>query len=172
LALCAAGFAAPSASIEKVFVWPVECHVCDPGFQHWVIYPHGDVTVVYANGAKAQITHCGTCRAANVSPDHKTVGWLTGDAHVEGEHGETILLTTDLALYRGDSVFRVIHRDAFIHAWRFCSGGRQVAIASGPPRDIRFYTLYDVASGRLLASQQRWVEGEEITPPWAQGLAE
>ena len=166
---CLSAFAADQ-HIAKAFVWPVKCTVCDPGPQNWPIYAHGDVTVVTASGEKVQVTHDASCREVLVSPDHCIVGWLTGPAHAEGEHGETILFTTDLALYRAGAVFRSIHCDGFIHTWRFWNGSKQVAVASGPPRDIRMFTLYDVASGRVVASQERWVDGEEVTPVWATGL--
>ena len=166
---CLTAFAAEQ-HIAKAFVWPVKCAACDPGPQNWRIYPHGDVTIVTTSGEKILVTHDASCRGSLVSSDHTTVGWLTGPAHAGGEHGETILFTTDLVLYRGGAVLRSIHLDGFVHTWRFWNGSRQVAIASGPPRDIRTFTLYDVASGRVIASQQRWVDGEEVIPAWAQGL--
>lgn len=170
LACCAC--LAADQPIARVFVWPGHCTLCDPGAQNWPIPAHGDVFAVRADGTKTQITRDGLSREARLSPDHKTIGWLTG-AHEGGEHGETLLFSAYLVLYRGSDVIRMIHRGGHIHTWQFWHGGKQVAIASGPPRDIRVYSLYDVATGDLIATRNRFENGEEPTPPaWAKAFAD
>lgn len=148
----------------SVAIVPMTCTRCSPGPQDWETYPHGNVKVVTSNGGSILLTHDGQARLPALSPDGSLVGWVTG-SHGIAEHGETVLLSTDLVLWREEKKSR-IHRDGFIHRWSFCDGGAHVALATGPVRDVRFYSLYDARSGKLLESHD-WSDYEgKQKPAW------
>lgn len=151
---------AASARFTRVAIVERHCDKCDRGFQDWDVYPHGDVRVDHpvivsnrnAPGSSAAasdlLTSGGQARLPAIGPDRATIGWVTG-AHGRAEHGETVLLSTDLVLWRNGEVVR-IHRDGFIHRWTFCNKGLHVFLETGPVRDVRYYSLYEAATGKLL----------------------
>jgi hypothetical protein len=155
--------APPPITHAKIVTRP--CAKCSPGPQEWDVYPHGDVQL---NDGRF-LTTDGQAREASVSPDHATVGWVTG-AHGVADHGETVLLSTDLNLWHAGNVTR-IHRDAFIHDWLFVNHGKQVALATGPVRDARLYCLYDVATAALVESGPiDDYEAKKPKPHWVEAL--
>lgn len=135
----------------------------------------GKVQIVYTDGTKQDIKgdHVFFRRATEndgpqVSPDHRTAGWL------EGEHRERqnimYFLPEHLILYRNQRVLHVLEGElAFIEAWCFWDGGKQVVFRSRRFHGPSAIELYDVESGKRLNK----ISGYKVTassPEWAQKL--
>jgi hypothetical protein len=112
--------------------------------------------------------------AAQISPDHRTVGWLVlypfpvpaseSGAKYAREHP----IAGKLVIYRAGRVVRAISTDQTFWDWRFEDQGRRVAYSTGPTHGrAAECVLLDLSTGKTAA---RWSVGTGKAPAWAANL--
>jgi hypothetical protein len=75
-----------------------------------------------------------------------------------------------LVIARKDQVIRKIDGNGFVWNWMFWAGGKQVAYESGPLHFGMACILADVASGKQLASYDRFQGVPDDAPDWLKAL--
>jgi hypothetical protein len=151
-------------------IWPVlQCTCNDNGV-------HGNVIITYADGAKTPVTSGGMCAQVRISPDGRTVGWLTGVHRDLWKDGEISFVPTALVLWRDGKLFRHIPgTNGDIIGWQFWNGGAQVALSVGDVTHRPYcYFLYDIATLRKDARGEFWGrdgDGVALPPEWAKAIA-
>lgn len=101
------------------------------------------------------------CDNATVADDKETVGWSV----LVGNCCTSYPVPTSVAVLSHGRK-RVFSVEQMVWQWRFVSGAKRLALLSGPVHGNAVKaTLYDVRSGRLLAT---WDGGGEA-PSWASG---
>jgi hypothetical protein len=87
--------------------------------------------------------------------------WRT--LQIEPNRQETV--SDRLSIERDSKSTLLIPVDGFIREWRFWDGGKSVAVYYGPRHLAGAYTLYDVATGKMIATHSE--SSKERAPTWA-----
>ena len=109
--------------------------------------------------------------APEISPDHRTVGWLAmyrypsppGTGYVREP------IAGALILYRSGRIIHTFGTEQTFWDWQFQDGGKHVAYSTGPTHGGAVEcVLRDVDSGKIVATW--WVKDGGDPPAWAQSL--
>lgn len=186
-------YASPKATqIVSFKVIPVQCHF--PGCS---AANHGNLKITFSNKSSKIIDNSGLVnndakdayRCPQISPDHKTIGWIT-DTHMIMDSGtirEEINLSKaktykptekyeniqvfqiSLNLYRNGKKLPVISPGKpFIISWIYWDNGTKVAIESMANHGASTLELFDTVTGKQLAE---FNENDKNLPKWAEVLS-
>ncbi|MFO1484731.1 MAG: hypothetical protein U1F71_15315 [Verrucomicrobiaceae bacterium] len=129
--------------------------------------PIGNVKVTYEDGTTDSWTTKGNCGQAHVSSDG-TVGWVIYEPEQKIRASYTVRPCREIVLCRkGKIVARLKSAQPFIEEWQFQKNGTQVAASAMFAHGPSFYTLYDAATGKVLAEAKSL---DETIPAWAKPL--
>jgi hypothetical protein len=131
----------------------------------------GSIHIVYKDGMDVKVTNNNKKKFTDpkIAEDKLTIGWLDSfntDIPELNFQGDT---STELTIYRNGKVVRKIKsNEACIKGWKFVENGKQVAIVDGGLRFGYLYSLYDVATGKII----QFVDNptEEKIPVWGENI--
>ena len=107
---------------------------------------------------------------AKISPDGRTVGWLSMYPYPEPEQAWRGPLGGALVLFRAGRVRHTFKAGQPVWAWEFKDGGNRIAYREAPMHgSSQTCFLGDMDSGRII--EQWWNGSESRRPEWA-GLCE
>lgn len=131
----------------------------------------GSIHIVYEDGVDVKVTNNNKKKFtdAKIAEDKLTVGWLDSfytDIPELNFQGDT---SRELTIYRNGKVIRKIKsNEACIKGWKFIENGKQVAVVDGGLRFGYLYSLYNIATGKII----QFVDNptEEKMPVWGKDI--
>jgi len=161
LPLLLAGTAQASADIRTVKFTPVASS--DP-FSIGPLPQRGNIQIVFADGKKQAVSggriYFTEYADANpqIAPDNKTAGWLRCTPI-----NRKLYVPARLVIYRNHDIYRIIRgKLAYVDAFQFWNGGKQVAFRSRNGHGPSVIALYDLESGKVLS--ELTLTGYKLTP--------
>ncbi len=160
----------PTANLIRMMRWlctigvlVISVSVCHgQTIKHAECEANGTLQLIYADGTTKQQPkeprQVG-CDSATVADDRSTVGWSVLFENCCTSY--PVALSVAVLNHGRQRIFRA---EQAVWAWRFVSGGKRLAMLSGPVHGNAVKAiLYDVQSGRRLAT---W-DGSGEPPVWA-----
>jgi|GEM_PF-4644506 len=157
--------AAQAQTVKKAFVWDIAAH---NGIKH------GNIYLVFDDGAQQRITHSGNCSKPQIAPDGKTVGWRVGEFLEYQNQQPAPYWETSLAFYRDGKTLKSLgpfEDRSLIGQWKFTQNSKQATLRRYGMHGQPVYELWDVPNGRSLATWEQWIDGKKQQPPaWIRGI--
>lgn len=127
----------------------------------------GDVVLSFADGTTYRLAVQGYAHAAQVAPDGQTFGFNLVEYYIDTK-GDLWIASRAIVLYRNGKRVSVIipERQATV-GWAFRDGGKTIAVSAQATHGSTYLGLYDVATGKRLATADG--DLEEPKPKWIQG---
>lgn len=130
-----------------------------------------NVHIVTSTNRDVRITKDGRHMDPKISPDGQCVGMLATStmSRPGSQTYEPIAVATELWIYRGGLVHPRIAPGAYIRAWGFVRGGREVATYSGPYYGPGWYVLFDLERGFEIERIREPIAGD--APEWVREIS-
>ena len=126
--------------------------------------PIGNVLVTYEDGTTDLWTTKNNCGQALVSPTG-VVGWVIYEPETQVAASYQMRPCRTMVLCRRGKIVARLHSSTpFIQEWQFQENGSKVAVAAMFTHGKLFYTLYEAATGKILAQA---TATDETIPAWA-----
>ena len=129
-----------------------------------------NVRIVTRSGHDLRVTTRSRYTDVHLASDGKTYGALVIGKIDTGMSGGEVEVSEKLLVYRNRRIIRSITPGAFIRAWGFRNGGREVAVYYGGLHFAGVYDLVDLDSGRTIATSKDPIG--EHSPDWVRAFEE
>ena len=129
-----------------------------------------NIRIVTRSGRDLRVTTRSRYSDVHLAPDGKTYGALVVGKIDTGMSGGEVEVSEKLLIYRNRRIIRSISPGAFIRAWGFRNRAREVAVYYGGLHFAGVYSLFDLDSGREIATSKD-PNGDE-SPDWVRAFEE
>jgi tricorn protease-like protein len=131
--------------------------------------PDEGILVIYNNHTSKRIKTDENCYDLKISPDKKTIGWLSEKDFFDESVDGGKFFASKLTIFHSEKL-KVLSELPLTGPWKFLKNGKQIACYSSPLHFSENYFLYDIDTDNIVESYDARYEKNKKYPAWTKGI--